>query len=264
MPTTARWAIPYPTAADSPDFPLQAENLVLSLDSMAKDEQGLIINRPVSTLAQPGVFGRYYYATDQGTVYRDNGTSWSPAYKAEERVSSILAGAPTDHQILHVIVDATAGIVWSFRYVSTEATYKWVFIGGGPKAIFEANSVNRQTDSTSYVTLGAPAISIPFAGIYDIEYGANMYGDNPDRVCTMSLSLPSGAASDNDSIVSTALGSTTFPLFAYYAHHHCRRILRKTFATTGSIDVKGKSISAQMIHFRGIHLSVRPVQVTNN
>lgn len=57
----------------------QIENLV------AIDQQGTFASRPAA-----GVRGRYYYATDNGLVYRDNGTGWTQIGPA-----SALAGDTT-------------------------------------------------------------------------------------------------------------------------------------------------------------------------
>jgi hypothetical protein len=54
--------------------------LALDLDDVAKDDQGVLANRPVSTGGSPGKFGRYYWATDTLELYRDFGTGWTKVY----------------------------------------------------------------------------------------------------------------------------------------------------------------------------------------
>jgi microcystin-dependent protein len=76
MATTPRWALPYPAGADDANVPMWMQNLAVALDDHAKDSQGLLANRPVSTGGSPGKQGRYYWATDNGILYRDNGTGW--------------------------------------------------------------------------------------------------------------------------------------------------------------------------------------------
>lgn len=44
-----------------------------ALDIAALDYQGLIANRPAASKQ-----GRYYYATDEGVLYRDTGSAWVP------------------------------------------------------------------------------------------------------------------------------------------------------------------------------------------
>lgn len=78
MPNTTRWQIPYPADdnSDQPLGPAQMKAIAVALDDVAKDDQGTLANRPVSSPATPGKRGRYYFATDEGALYRDNGTGW--------------------------------------------------------------------------------------------------------------------------------------------------------------------------------------------
>jgi microcystin-dependent protein len=77
MPTTARLKLPYPLESDPADVPVDIQRLAQALDagtgvaSVAVDLQGLL-----NALPAPGVVGRYYWATDQGSLYRDDGASW--------------------------------------------------------------------------------------------------------------------------------------------------------------------------------------------
>lgn len=76
MPSTSRWALPYPASTDPPAGHSQIQALAEALDDVAKDDSGLLSARPTSTPGSPGKAGRYYYATDQKVLYRDTGTSW--------------------------------------------------------------------------------------------------------------------------------------------------------------------------------------------
>lgn len=71
-----RWGTPYPQGEDAPDVPYWMEKMALALDDRATDDQGLEADRPVSTVQQPGKRGRYYFATDTGRLWRDNGAGW--------------------------------------------------------------------------------------------------------------------------------------------------------------------------------------------
>lgn len=77
MSTTTRWGIPYPALTDAADVPQWMHDLAVSLDNVAKDDQGILSARPAA-----GNKGFYYHATDDttggpdGTLYRDNGTKW--------------------------------------------------------------------------------------------------------------------------------------------------------------------------------------------
>jgi hypothetical protein len=71
---TSRLALPYPIPDDSVDVPRDVQALAAKLDpSVAVDTQGTFAARPAAAVS-----GRYYYATDAATLYRDTGTAWVP------------------------------------------------------------------------------------------------------------------------------------------------------------------------------------------
>jgi microcystin-dependent protein len=79
MPSTPRLHLPYPADTDPADAPHDVGALAQALDggvgvpSAAFDSQGTL-----SQLPAPGTPGRYFWATDQGTLYRDDGAVWRP------------------------------------------------------------------------------------------------------------------------------------------------------------------------------------------
>jgi hypothetical protein len=90
MAQTPRWGLRYPVLSDSADVPRDMGYLAADLDNVAMDSQGLISARPVSTPGSPGKYGRYYFATDEGILYRDHGTGWnSVGALADRSVTSI-------------------------------------------------------------------------------------------------------------------------------------------------------------------------------
>jgi len=78
MGQTARWSLRYPELTDVADGPQAFRNLASDLDNVAMDDQGTVATMPVSTAQTPGKKGRYWFATDQGILYRDNGAGWDP------------------------------------------------------------------------------------------------------------------------------------------------------------------------------------------
>jgi hypothetical protein len=82
MANTPRWALPYPAGTDPPNGPLELHDLAFALDDVAKDDQGTLAARPVSTGGSPGKKGRYYMvkgdatASNNNILWRDNGTGW--------------------------------------------------------------------------------------------------------------------------------------------------------------------------------------------
>lgn len=106
MSTTPRWSLPYPAGTDIPDGPSQIEALALALDGVAMDDQGLLSGRPVSTSGSPGKKGRYYYATDEGILYRDTGTSWTT-------VGFIADGSVTPAKLGPQVTNAQTGTTYT-------------------------------------------------------------------------------------------------------------------------------------------------------
>lgn len=107
MPTTTRWGIRYPASIDPADVPADLQRLASDLDGVAMDDQGPLTNRPVSSPGTPGKRGRYYYATDNGTLYRDFGTGWTAVNPAEAADGP--AGTPTLRSLGTGALQAAAG-----------------------------------------------------------------------------------------------------------------------------------------------------------
>lgn len=82
-------------------------------------------------------------------------------------VSATPPASPVDGMIWALVVDATKGIVWLFRYRAASASaFKWEFVGG-PKLTFKA------TDYTVTAVGGwqaAPGtVAFPRGGDYDVD-----------------------------------------------------------------------------------------------
>lgn len=97
--------------------------------------------------------------------------------------SQLVAGppaSPADNDIwVATNVDATAGVDWMFRYVSTETTYKWHFIGGAfvrvsgnPSAVINTGT---QVGATGYYyDPTTMSVTVARAGDYIISGVAGM------------------------------------------------------------------------------------------
>ena len=88
-----------------------------------------------------------------------------------------LPASPYDGQEVYYKVEE--GVVWHLRYnASSGNTYKWEYLGGPPKRV-EANTSRSPTSTGDWyglVTDGAsPALTFPLAGIYDVQWGAEVY-----------------------------------------------------------------------------------------
>lgn len=71
MGETTRLDLPYPELPDPADVPADMLALAQALDDTAVVSQGILANRPASALE-----GFFYYATDDGHLYYDTGSTW--------------------------------------------------------------------------------------------------------------------------------------------------------------------------------------------
>ncbi len=89
MPATTRLAIPYPSSADPPNGPAQMQAIAESLDNAAIDlPEGLI-----AAIPSPDPRGRWFYATDQGILYRSSGSTWRAVSVAPDAVTAVQIAA---------------------------------------------------------------------------------------------------------------------------------------------------------------------------
>lgn len=98
--------------------------------------------------------------TAPGVIESWDGSAWRIA-SSGMTVSATPPTAPTDGQ-LWAISPAT-GIIWLFRYNAAASTYKWEFVGGAPLIGYDASTGSPASGSWA---LGAPAVTVPRAGIY--------------------------------------------------------------------------------------------------
>lgn len=89
---------------------------------------------------------------------------------------SALPGSPQDGEIIHYKADATAGVIWTFRYrAGSASSSKWEYIGGA--ALYAATDAQESTSSVTYAALATagPSITVPLLGDYLIEIGSLMF-----------------------------------------------------------------------------------------
>ena len=115
-----------------PDVPASVQALALKLDDRATDAQGLLAARPTSSPASPGKAGRYYFATDEGVVYRDNGTGWTALNRIPD--ASIL-----EAHLAQSLLDL-------FIPVGTQLVYGGSVLPSGGRFLWADGSLVRQED----------------------------------------------------------------------------------------------------------------------
>jgi len=132
------------------------------------------------------------------------------ATKLDARPSALAAAlpaSPVDGQTWDYLADATAGVVWRFRYrAGSTSPYKWECVGGAPITAmsFPAQTQTLATASTWYdvassATL-APTLVNPFAGDWDCQYEINI---NPSTVGTIRGGAGIGVATNGPADGST-------------------------------------------------------------
>lgn len=84
---TTRLALPYPLSTESPAGHTQIQNLATAIDGAAIDlAEGTLAARPA-----PSIRGRWYYATDVATLYRDSGATWRAVMGTDVVTAAMIA-----------------------------------------------------------------------------------------------------------------------------------------------------------------------------
>jgi len=122
--------------------------------------------------------------------------------------SSSPPGSPTDGMIWRLPADSSNGIYWWFQYDSSQATNKWVSMGGQPMISEVATS--ETTTSTSYVDLTTvgPSITVPRAGDYLVTFGSAMFTNTSATNAIAAVKRGAAATSDNDAIAHTSAAAS--------------------------------------------------------
>lgn len=164
---TPRLLLPLPAETDPADVPLDLSKLASALDSggsgsvpggVAYDNQGTFSARPAAATR-----GRYYFATDANTLYRDTGSAWVQV--APQSIGGgVLPTSPVDGQEIFMSN-------WHLRYSAGSAsTYKWQFYGGTPTA---ASFLTAQNASVGAWAAGQPGLSLSNPGDYLFTFSAS-------------------------------------------------------------------------------------------
>ncbi len=96
------------------------------------------------------------------------------------------------------IYNGLTGVYWHFIYDSSETTYKWKYIGGGPA--YALVNTFESTTSTTYaaLTTAGPSITLDREGDYVIAVGAYERVNAVGPTAFMSYDVGATGASDND------------------------------------------------------------------
>lgn len=196
-------------------------------------------------------------------VNNDIGASAAIAYSKLSGVApavgygTSLPGSPSDGDE-YILVDSTSSPTyqWRFRYHSGSSnTDKWEFVGGAPAV--SAVATSESTSSATYAALATagPSVTLPRAGVYDIEIGAFMYCYNGGSGSFMSYDIGGTGAVDADAArhleADTALASQS----------SVSRLSRQTGLTAVTLTAKYKTNGTSSA-FANRWMKVTPVRVS--
>jgi hypothetical protein len=104
-------------------------------------------------------------------------------------------GSPADGD--HWYYTGISGIYWHFVYDSSEATYKWKFVGGPPA--MHIVTPGEATSSSSYVDLTTvgPTITLARAGEYNAYFGCGYFGSASTLSGAFGLKIGAAAVDTN-------------------------------------------------------------------
>jgi hypothetical protein len=176
---------------------------------------------------------------------------------ANPAVVSALPGSPVDGQEVYFNADAANGVKWHLRYNAGSASaYKWEFIGGS--ALHAAVDAGEGTTSATYTDLATvgPSITLPLAGDYDVEAGAQLWNSAAGNDALMSYQIGATAAVDLDGIMNRAAAANA-PLV------HLVQTRRKTgLAASTALVAKYKAVGGGGVgSFQVRRLRAIPVRV---
>jgi hypothetical protein len=166
-----------------------------------------------------------------------------------------LPGSPQDGQIVAYKADATAGVIWLFRYRAGSASaHKWEFIGGSP--LYALVDTDELLTNAAYVNLPTvgPSVTAPLAGEYQVRHGCLLYQTAAAVQSTfMSYAVGATAAVDADSIQlqPSALNEV----------EHMSRDTRKTGVLAADAFVAKYKVNAGATsHFARRHIMITPIR----
>lgn len=154
---------------------------------------------------------------------------------------------------------ATSGVVWRLRCnAGSSSAYKWEFVGGSPLSAEGSGPSSNTNTSYSTGTTNIPSVSIPLAGEYSVEYGAQ--GRSEANVCW------------SDVFLAPHYGGTILSTSEIYMVGSCNSVIsvqtmentvRRTLATAGSnLDVRYRiQQSSRTFSMWMMRLSATPIRV---
>lgn len=173
MPTSTRLGLHSYVAGDAPAGHTQQAQLVTDAELVvAGFLQSVIGSRPAAATANKGYL---HWATDTLRLTYSTGSAWID-FSAGEIGGTAFPVSPVNGQRVTLAVaeslQVAGNIGWQFVYDSSLGdASKWKFAGGAPVA-FEAAAPLSLTSNNTLSYSGSPGLVLPFAGYYELDYGA--------------------------------------------------------------------------------------------
>jgi hypothetical protein len=171
-----------------------------------------------------------------------------------------------DGQEARILVDATAGIVWTVKYRPASASsYKWEVIDASEihAAVEGADTAGSGGVSWGNLATVGPSVAVPLAGEYDVEWGAAMStgwdgSNNTSGPCNMGLS---GAGFTAATAPSISIGGYMSPSTTQ-GGSASRKIRKALTVATITAKYNAGNSSGNATAFAQRFLSIRPVRIS--
>ncbi len=150
-------------------------------------------------------------------------------------------GSPTDKQII-IFTDSTTVPTFHWRMMWLAAISKWIFLGGDPMTAVGATLTGYPVNATFGATTGAPSITVPRAGVYNVEVGADMQLFRAGDAVYLSMSGAGITASIANALISTTLsGSDNSSSSVVFATNlSLRKFFRQVTLTAAAFTLQGR------------------------
>ena len=182
-------------------------------------------------------------------------TGWQAfAGSAAPGAGTSLPGSPSNGQQA-ILVDSTSAPTFSWLFQYSTAATKWLFLGGSP--LYASVEGSSSPAGTTYAANSGPSITIPVAGLYEVEFGFTWPASAQGAGNVMS---PNGAgltAADAFSVWGGSASSQTTGATINSEMSSSRR--GKQTLTTGALQLNSRQISATSSSHNQAWISVRPV-----
>lgn len=196
----------------------------------------------------------YDLNSDRVWTRRRDGGTWQPwVLTGVPGVGLALPASPVDGDEYTLVDSLTVPTYqWRFKYVaSITDAYKWVYVGGVGRGV---EQLGLTATSTSFIDIPGAVITVPRAGIWSVEFGADVYGSAAGQYIQIAPKFGAAAANLVDSAgipTLTAAGNSMTVM----------RWLTKTVAASTAIQLQ-QVTNGGTGYSRYVWLKITPVRVS--